>query len=105
VAGADTAGAGAGAPWPGGAARIDGRYRPVEEAKISVLDLGITRSDCTYDAMHVWDGRFFRLADHLDRFTASLARLRLDPVTTAPRSRPSCTDASATRGCARRTCR
>jgi branched-chain amino acid aminotransferase len=44
-----------------------------------VLDLGITRSDGTYDVVHVWDGQFFRLADHLDRFTASLARLRLDP--------------------------
>ncbi len=66
------------APWPGGAAWIDGRYCPVEEAKISVLDLGVTRSDCTYDVMHVWRGRFYRLDAHLNRFTASLARLRLD---------------------------
>jgi branched-subunit amino acid aminotransferase/4-amino-4-deoxychorismate lyase len=29
--------------------------------------------------VHVWDGRFFRLEAHLDRFAASLARLRLDP--------------------------
>ena len=71
--------AAAGPPWPGGAAWIDGRYGPVEEAKISVLDLGVTRSDCTYDVVHVWDGRFFRLEAHLDRFAASLARLRLDP--------------------------
>ena len=69
----------AGPPWPGGAAWIDGRYGPIEDAKISVLDLGLTRSDCTYDVVHVWDGRFFRLAEHLDRFAASLARLRLDP--------------------------
>jgi branched-chain amino acid aminotransferase len=66
-------------PWPGGAAWIDGRYRPVEEAKISVLDLGVTRSDGTYDVVHVWDGRFYRLDAHLDRFAASLDRLRLDP--------------------------
>jgi branched-chain amino acid aminotransferase len=66
-------------PWPGGAAWIDGGYRPVEDAKISVLDLGVTRSDCTYDVVHVWDGRFYRLDAHLDRFAASLARLRLDP--------------------------
>ena len=69
----------AGPPWPGGAAWIDGRYGPIEDAKISVLDLGVTRSDCTYDVVHVWEGRFFRLADHLDRFAASLARLRLHP--------------------------
>jgi branched-chain amino acid aminotransferase len=66
-------------PWTAGAAWIDGRYCPIEEAKISVLDLGLTRSDCTYDVVHVWRGRFYRLDAHLDRFSASLARLRLDP--------------------------
>jgi branched-chain amino acid aminotransferase len=70
---------GAAPPWPAGAAWIDGRYCPIGEAKISVLDLGVTRSDGTYDVVHVWDGRFYRLDAHLDRFTASLARLRLDP--------------------------
>jgi branched-chain amino acid aminotransferase len=44
-----------------------------------LLDLGVTRSDCTYDVVHVWDGRFYRLDAHLDRFGSSLARLRLDP--------------------------
>ena len=67
------------APWPGGAAWIGGEYCPVEEAKISVLDLGVTRSDATYDVVHVWRGRFYRLEDHLERFAASCARLRLDP--------------------------
>jgi branched-chain amino acid aminotransferase len=75
--------AGAGPPsgtrWPAGAAWIEGRYCPIGEAKISVLDLGVTRSDCTYDVVHVWRGRFYRLDAHLDRFTASMARLRLDP--------------------------
>ena len=61
-----------------GLAWIDGRYCPIEEAKISVLDLGVTRSDCTYDVVHVWRGRFYRLDGHLDRFAASMARLRLD---------------------------
>jgi branched-chain amino acid aminotransferase len=66
-------------PWPSGAAWIGGRYCPVEEARISVLDLGVTRSDAAYDVVHVWRRRFYRLDDHLDRFGASLARLRLDP--------------------------
>jgi branched-chain amino acid aminotransferase len=66
-------------PWPSGAAWIDGRYCPVEDARISVLDLGVTRSDCTYDVVHVWEGQFYRLDAHLDRFAASMARLRLDP--------------------------
>jgi branched-chain amino acid aminotransferase len=67
------------APWAAGAAWIDGEYCPIEDARISVLDLGVTRSDCTYDVVHVWRGRFYRLDAHLDRFAASCARLRLDP--------------------------
>ena len=72
-------GAAAGPRWAAGAAWIDGRYRPIEDARISVLDLGVTRSDCTYDVVHVWEGRFYRLDAHLDRFAASMTRLRLDP--------------------------
>ena len=72
-------GGAAGPPWPAGAAWIDGRYRPIEDARISVLDLGVTRSECTYDVVHVWEGRFYRLDAHLDRFAASMTRLRLDP--------------------------
>ena len=72
-------GPGNGAPWPAGAAWIDGQYCPIEDARISVLDLGVTRSDCTYDVVHVWEGRFYRLDAHLDRFAASMTRLRLDP--------------------------
>jgi branched-chain amino acid aminotransferase len=66
-------------PWERGAAYVDGEFCPIEDARISVLDLGVTRGDCTYDVVHVWEGRFFRLDAHLDRFAANLRRLRLDP--------------------------
>ena len=62
-----------------GVAFIDGEYVPIAEARIPVLDWGFTRSDVTYDVVHVWQGRFFRLQDHLDRFATSCAKLRLDP--------------------------
>jgi branched-chain amino acid aminotransferase len=62
-----------------GCAYVDGRYVAPEDAKISIFDWGFLHSDATYDVAHVWDGRFFRLDDHLDRFFASMDRLRLDP--------------------------
>jgi branched-chain amino acid aminotransferase len=62
-----------------GCAYIDGQFVAPEDAKISIFDWGFLHSDATYDVAHVWQGRFFRLNDHLDRFEASLAALRLDP--------------------------
>jgi branched-chain amino acid aminotransferase len=63
--------------FEGGAVFIDGDWKPLSEAKISMFDWGFTRSDVTYDVVTVWKGAFFRLDDHLDRFFASLAKLRL----------------------------
>jgi branched-chain amino acid aminotransferase len=62
-----------------GCAYVDGRFVAPEDAKISIFDWGFLHSDATYDVAHVWQGKFFRLGDHLDRFFASLQRLRLDP--------------------------
>ena len=62
-----------------GAAHISGKFVPISEAAISVLDWGFTRSDVTYDVVHVWKGAFFRLEDHLARFQRSLEGLRLKP--------------------------
>jgi branched-chain amino acid aminotransferase len=62
-----------------GCAYVDGQYVAPEDAKISIFDWGFLHSDATYDVAHVWQGRFFRLDDHLDRFDASLKALRLDP--------------------------
>jgi branched-chain amino acid aminotransferase len=63
--------------YPAGVAYMDGQYLPMSEAKISVLDWGLLHSDATYDTVHVWNGRFFRLDLHLDRFFGSVERLRL----------------------------
>jgi branched-chain amino acid aminotransferase len=62
-----------------GCAYVDGAFVAPEDAKISIFDWGFLHSDATYDVAHVWQGRFFRLDDHLDRFDASCAALRLDP--------------------------
>ena len=60
-----------------GAAFIDGEYIPVAEARIPVLDWGFLHSDATYDVAHTWRGRFFRVDDYLDRFHASMEKLRM----------------------------
>ncbi|WP_031260888.1 aminotransferase class IV [Mesorhizobium sp. LNHC252B00] len=63
--------------YPDGVAFMDGQYLPMSEAKISVLDWGFLHSDATYDTVHVWNGRFFRLDLHLDRFFGGVERLRM----------------------------
>lgn len=63
--------------YPQGVAFLDGQYVPMVEAKISVLDWGFLHSDATYDTVHVWNGRFFRLDKHLDRFFGGLEKLRM----------------------------
>jgi branched-chain amino acid aminotransferase len=68
-----------------GCAYVGGEFVAPEDAKISIFDWGFLHSDATYDVAHVWQGRFFRLADHLDRFDASCRALRLDPG--VPRAR------------------
>lgn len=62
---------------PPGVAYIDGRYVPMSQARVPILDWGFLRSDATYDVAHVWRGRFFRLDAHIDRFLHSVARLRM----------------------------
>ena len=63
--------------FPGAAAFAEGRFVAPEDAKVSLFDWGFTRSDATYDVATVWQGAFFRLDDHLDRFFSSLGKLRL----------------------------
>ena len=66
-----------GIDWSKGAAVVDGKIVPISEAKLPLTDWGFTRSDVTYDVVHVWKGAFFRLDDHLDRFQTSVNGLRL----------------------------
>ncbi len=71
-----------------GAAFIDGEYVPIAEARLPILDWGFVRSDVTYDVVHAWNGRFFRLDHHLDRFEKSLAGVHM----TIPHTRPEVVD-------------
>ena len=66
-----------------GVAFIDGEYQPINQARIPILDWGFLRSYANQDTISVWDGLFFRLDDHLDRFERNVAKLRM----TCPYSR------------------
>ncbi len=61
-----------------GAAFVRGEYLPIAQAAVPITDWGFLRSDATYDVVTVWEGAFFRLDAHLDRFLASCKRFRLD---------------------------
>jgi branched-chain amino acid aminotransferase len=60
-----------------GVAFIEGQYAPADEAKISVFDLGFSRSDVVYDVVSTWKGLFFRLDDHIARFLHSCDGVRI----------------------------
>jgi branched-chain amino acid aminotransferase len=62
-----------------GAAWQRGEYVPIAQASVPLTDWGFLRSDACYDVVTVWDGAFFRIDAHLERFFRSCKRFRLDP--------------------------
>jgi branched-subunit amino acid aminotransferase/4-amino-4-deoxychorismate lyase len=70
-------------PFADGIAYIEGDFVALAKARIPLLDEGFMHSDLTYDVPAVWDGRFFRLDDHISRLEASCNKMRLKlPVST-----------------------
>ena len=63
-------------PYKDGGAFTGDKYWPIAEAKIPILDWGFLRSDANQDTVSVWNGLFFRLEDHLDRFLKNNEKLR-----------------------------
>jgi branched-chain amino acid aminotransferase len=55
---------------------MDGKFMDFGDLRLPVSDMGFQLSDMCYDAVHVKDGRFFRLGDHMDRWQRSLAERR-----------------------------
>lgn len=46
---------------------IDGKWYPKEEAKVSVFDHGFLYGDGIFEGIRAYDGRVFRLTEHLER--------------------------------------
>ena len=62
-----------------GCAWINNHYLPIEDAGVPIMDVGFSKSDCTYDVVATWKGKFFKLNEHLDRFEESWKKLKLKP--------------------------
>ena len=56
---------------------LNGRFLPLAEAKVSVLDRGFVFGDGVYELVPVYSRKPFRLDDHLRRLQGSLDGIRL----------------------------
>jgi len=56
---------------------LNGRYSPVSEAQVSVLDRGFIFGDGVYEVLPVYNGKIFRFEHHMARLQRSLDELRI----------------------------
>lgn len=56
---------------------LNGDFKPMAEAQVSVMDRGFIFGDGAYEVVPVYGGRLFRFEQHMDRFERSLAKLRI----------------------------
>lgn len=63
---------------------LDGAFLPKEEAKVSVFDHGLLYGDGVFEGIRAYNGRIFRLDEHLDRLYDSAKTIDLAvPITKA----------------------
>src|SRR3982074_1271598 len=61
---------------------INGKLFEKADAKISVYDHGLLYGDGVFEGIRVYDGKVFRLREHVDRLFESAAHIRLEiPLT------------------------
>ncbi len=68
---------------------IDGQFFPEAEAKVSVFDHGLLYGDGIFEGIRFYNGRIFRLTEHIDRLYDSARAICL----TIPLSRAEMTEA------------
>ncbi len=56
---------------------LNGEWAPVNQARVSVLDRGFILGDGVYEVVPVYEGRLFRVDDHLARLGRSLAKVQI----------------------------
>lgn len=57
---------------------VNGTFVPKDEAKVSVYDHGYLYGDGVFEGIRAYDGRIFRLEEHLDRLFESARYLMLE---------------------------
>ena len=63
---------------------IDGKYYDEKNAKVSVFDHGLLYGDGIFEGIRAYNGRVFRLQEHIDRLFDSAKAILLDiPITHA----------------------
>ncbi len=58
---------------------LNGDILPESQAKISFRDLGFLHGDAVFDTTRTFNGKIFKLQEHLDRLFKSLKYMRIDP--------------------------
>ncbi len=62
-----------------GTAYLNGGFIPDSECKVHVADRGFRVGDVVFDVERTFNGKVFRLREHLDRLYRSLKYVRIDP--------------------------
>ncbi len=62
---------------------LNGEFIPKDEAKISVEDRGFLFGDGIYEVIRAYDGKLFRLDDHIERLFNSARAIKLPEVYSA----------------------
>ena len=57
---------------------IDGKYCEEQDAKVSVFDHGLLYGDGVFEGIRAYNGRVFKLQEHIDRLFYSAKAILLD---------------------------
>ena len=64
---------------------LNGEFLPESQGRISVNDQGFVHGDAAFDTARTFNGKVFKLQEHIDRLYQSLKYLRIDPNMTKDR--------------------
>src|SRR5205807_315741 len=74
---------GGGARQMSGTVYLDGRFVARDEARVSVFDHGFLYGDGVFEGIRAYDGRVFRLEEHVERLYNSARAIMLELPLTA----------------------